>query len=692
MFLAAVSAGSWLATAVADRVQRPLAWAGSILAGTGVAAFASVVLIHLWRPQVARLVPAEQGLVRLDQGVLLARSALHSLFLAGLPCLLMGAAFPFLAAAAVSVKRAGEQMGGLVAVNTLAGVAGATATGFFLVPRLGAQTAMSLLCLLAALVGGAAVLLTAGRRIAALPAVLAVPALAVAGLWLDADHLRSAFFHRSAPITIDHFAEGATTTIAVGTHYVFDQPYKRELMTPGVSMSSTSYSARRYMGLMGHLPLFLRQGATDALLICYGIGNTASSLLSHPDLERLDVVEISREVLEASRLFERSGSDPLIDRRTRVIVDDGRHHLLTTARRYDVLTAEPPPPGNAGVVNLYSREFYRAARRTMKQGGVVAQWLPVHQLLKEDTLAIVAAFVAEFPHTALFYGQGYQWILIGSDQPLSIDPVAWTERAGLPGVSEDLRGIGIQEMEALVAAFLQRDAGLRAVTEAVEPLNDDRPSIQYPRRAVGPRPEVPEGLVGTPHDVLGLIANRDWFLAAPRRALAHLDAARQRAGSLEYRYLAAPELRELVYGTKLRLALSRVPGDPEVFALLGLDDDIAAAARRSVESGTSLPEARFLLARRAFYASAYEEAETLLGSLPEDQRRRAAVPEATYWLLRGGSERALGKANEAAASLRRAVSASRDALFREEMERLIPRVGESWPAEAGPLADVGGGQ
>ena len=65
------------------------------------------------------------------------------------------------------------------------------------------------------------------------------------------------------------------------------------------------------------------------------------------------------------------------------------------AQRYDVITAEPPPPNHAGVVNLYSREFYRLAKSRLAAGGVLTQWLPVFELSNAEVRAMIAAFVGE---------------------------------------------------------------------------------------------------------------------------------------------------------------------------------------------------------------------------------------------------------------------------------------------------------
>ena len=175
------------------------------------------------------------------------------------------------------------------------------------------------------------------------------------------------------------------------------------------------------------------------------------------------MVDISREVLSLAPNFARArGGNPLADPRVRVIVDDGRHHLLVRPQRYDVITAEPPPPNHAGVVNLYSREFYRLARSRLTPGGVITQWLPVFELSDGEVRAMIAAFVAELEHTALLYGYREHLILIGSPSPLAID-AARARRAGDdPGVVHNLQTSGIGDVDDVIASVVATDAQLPA--------------------------------------------------------------------------------------------------------------------------------------------------------------------------------------------------------------------------------------
>lgn len=554
--------------------------------------------------------------------------------------------------------------------------------GFVIMPLLGLQRALWLLASLAVLAGAAVIGWLPGTRQRRVAAGLLAAALVLGGLLVPRDHLRRAYF-ADASLRVGAIREGATTTAAGAVRMRFHEPALRELLTPGVSMSSTGFAARRYMGLMAHLPLLFSAGGRDALLICYGVGNTARSLLAHQRLARLDVVDISDEVLSLADFFAPAhGGNPLRDPRVHVHLDDGRQHLLTTNNRYDLVTSEPPPPVSAGVVNLYSREFYGAAKRALNPGGVLAQWLPVFQLAREETLAIVAAFEAEFPHTALFQGHGYQWILLGSDQPLRIRAGRWLSATREPGVAEDLARIGVVGFGDLLASYLQNDQGLRALVRGVAPLTDDLPSIQYPRRGLYGL-EVPPGLRGAPTDALALIEDRDALLGdgvldRSTRALRSMSLVHIALPALWY---GSPEARELMVGAPLMHALYFQPAHPYLLDLLRAGSDWVESAQAALDHGRDLVEARWVLARRSFYARDWG------GTLAQlDRMQPQAVGPARYWLLRGGAERALGRLDVARASFRNAADASREPAFKQAMAKLVANTDRPIEPWASPLS------
>ncbi|MFI5307622.1 MAG: fused MFS/spermidine synthase [Polyangiales bacterium] len=702
VYLAAIALGASLTAARADRSAAPLRTASLLCALSGVAAIAPVVLAPGWRDFERALLPRPIALRRVGLLREALDALLHATFLEAAACVIMGAAFPYVAAAWLRRENPGARTGSLLAVNTFAAVLGAVAVGFVWLPSLGELGSYCAAGLLLAVFGtlGAALDALRSRAHFVLCATCAI-CVTAATVVLPPRHLARTHFRSGGRLVA--IREGSTTTAAAAQRFAFGEPAYMELLTPGVSMSDTSQSARRYMGVMAHAAQLTARKPERALLICYGVGNTASSLLSHPDLKRLDVVDISEEVLGLAPLFAkaRGGRNPLRDPRAHVFVDDGRHHLITHDERYDVITAEPPPPNHAGVVNLYSRELYRLAKRRLAPGGVMTQWLPVFQLSDDDYRAMIAAFVAELPHTALLYGQDKHFVLIGSREPLAADLALAQRRAADPRVRQDMQTAGIGDVADLLGSVLQTDSELRKLVRGVAPLSDDRPSIQYPWAALSGYPDYSTLFGQNEARARALLAhdatNDDPALHAAARATVELTRALSLAGAV------SSERAEIVVGAVARRALAARPGNEEPLLLLELGSErtrlaaaslarpgaealLASAPAQASALGqigrlSALEQATLTLARRAFLLGDCRATSLLLSGIGT-----STTDGALRELLAAGCLRAQGHATEAAIGFRRAASLSHDATFRTLATELAAHAGAPYPREAGPLA------
>ena len=270
--------------------------------------------------------------------------------------------------------------------------------------------------------------------------------------------------------------EGVNETLQYYRKDKFDRPVQFRLVTNGHSMSGTNFPAQRYMRMFVYMPYLLHEEINSVLQISYGVGVTAEAVVSLPDLKQFDVVDISRDVLSMSEIIhDSSGIYPQQDPRTRVHVEDGRFFLQTTSNTYDLITAEPPPPKNAGVVNLYSQEYFELIRSRLNQGGIVSYWLPTHTLHDEDTLAIIKAFCNAFADCSLWTSIGLEFMMIGSKG--GIDPMAvetmQTRWSG--AVAAEMRNIGLEHPEQLGAMFLADQLLLEALATDAQPVVDNFP-------------------------------------------------------------------------------------------------------------------------------------------------------------------------------------------------------------------------
>ena len=131
--------------------------------------------------------------------------------------------------------------------------------------------------------------------------------------------------------------------------------------------------------LLAHVPLLLHPDPKRVAILGLGSGVTLGSALTHP-IGRADVLEISPEVVAASRFFDKENHRAIANPNTRVIVGDGRTHLVLTRERYDVIVSEPSNPWMAGIASLFTREFFAMARARLQPGGVLCQWAHTYDI------------------------------------------------------------------------------------------------------------------------------------------------------------------------------------------------------------------------------------------------------------------------------------------------------------------------
>ena len=373
--------------------------------------------------------------------------------------------------------------GVLTLANTVGAMLGSLLAGFVLLPFMGIEKSIFVVAC-----GYAAVAVLAarsgGRR---LLFALGPLAIALALFPFGAMHGRHVRYlespWRSEGYRVAAVKEGLTETVFLLRRDSLGQPLTWRLLTNGMGMSTTDYRARRYMGLFVWLPVAVHPAPRSALVISYGLGNTARALCATTEIERIDVVDVSADVLNMTPLVWRGPREsPLRDPRVRVHIEDGRFYLLTSRERYDIITGEPPPPKSAGIGALYSREYFGLMRARLAEGGIASYWLPVLHLEPREALAVARGFCDVFEDCSLWTGFGHEWVLLGTRGargPVSASRFArqWDD----PAVAPSLRAAGFASPAQLGATFLADASQIGALTRGLPPLVDDHPYRLDPR-------------------------------------------------------------------------------------------------------------------------------------------------------------------------------------------------------------------
>lgn len=387
----------------------------------------------------------------------------------------------------------GEQVARAYAWNTIGAVVGSLVAGFVVAARFDFFQAVDLLAAgyaLAAVTVGALFLASGGLGRAAAAACLLL-ALGLAGYGLaqarDQDRFARGLEYASPGLEVVFHRpglQGVTTAIRRR-----GEPLASLLLVNGQGMTLKLTDTK----LMAHLPMLVHPDPRRVLVICFGMGTTFRSALSHG--AEVTAVELVPEVLEAFPKFFADAEAVRRDPNGRLVATDGRNFLELTRERFDVISVDPPPPVDAaGVTNLYSREFVALARERLAPGGVFAHWIPfpgggvkdVHTLRM-----LLATIAAEFPHVLAVPALNDVGVhVLASDRPIEVDLPAIARRIAAPAVAADLH-----EWQPVPLEFFSRLGPLDALDfevaaphrmrvygaglQEVPRVTDDRPRLEF---------------------------------------------------------------------------------------------------------------------------------------------------------------------------------------------------------------------
>jgi spermidine synthase len=483
-FIAGLAIGAAVASALLPRTRYPGVWLGLALLAAAACALGAAAAVDrlplVMAFAVTRPDTTFESVVRLQVALGIAMQLPMTIAL--------GAAFP-LAIAHVS-PGAGEvarEVGMVYAANTVGAIAGALAASLLLIPWLGLQSSLRLAAALTGITAAAVCWRTVQRRggrvaLAGL-GVAGVAAAAMLPSWNEERMANGAYRYPPALAAGDleigleagrllYYREGAAGTVSVR-----ELPGSRSLAIDG-KVDASNAEDMLTQKLLAHLPLMLHRGARDVLIIGLGSGVTLGSALRHP-IERATVLEISPEVVAASELFWKENRQALADKRARLIVGDGRSHLLLSNDQYDVIVSEPSNPWMAGVAALFTHEFFTAARDRLRPGGILCQWAHTYNISDADLRSIVATFLSVFPDgTAWLVGEG-DVLLIGSTAALPLSEGAVAEAWRRPGVADDLARVSLRDPFSLLTMFVAQGDVLRGYADGGLVQSDDRMALEY---------------------------------------------------------------------------------------------------------------------------------------------------------------------------------------------------------------------
>lgn len=404
-----------------------------------------------------------------------------------------GLQFPLLIALLGKGKQeVGQQVGLAFAANTAGAIVGSLAGGFGILPWLSAPGTWAAVVVLLATLCGA--LVAENVRRSGLSRGLAAPlSAATAALALLMSTGPTAVWRHSIPVVGQARANSLQDRANFYRRRVLWESEGTEsaiaiIAADGLAFISNGKSdgnaildaGTQIMG--GLLGAMLHPDPKSCFVVGLGTGETAGWLAAVDSITGVTVVELEPAVDEMARRCASVNHNVLEHPKVRRVYDDAREVLLTSADRHDLIVSEPSNPYRAGVANLYTREFYLAARNRLNADGIFAQWLQMYAVDEETLQTVIATLRTIFPYVEVWETETKDSLFICSAEPIALDVPKLRDRIKQePFKSALAHAWRTDDLEGVFAHFVAGSSVIEKWNRAAGTLwnTDDRNLVEY---------------------------------------------------------------------------------------------------------------------------------------------------------------------------------------------------------------------
>lgn len=491
VFLAGSCLGNLVSSVWAERSEKPLKIFGGSQAVLGICSLLSLYIVSrlpFWTENVR----SQSALYEIyGQNSFLTGIWIKAAYTSAIlfvPAFLWGMAYPL--TAKLCIDRSpdpGREAGIVLGWNTAGSAAGSLAASYVLVGLLGIQKAVLLNGCLNLAAGCLLLWIRQDdrrktKRIwAGISAAAGIAVIAGIPEW-DRFEMSTSFLAPGQDVEgyadIRFYREDAYGITSVVDFLPYEQTYltTNRLYCQNTSDMNGSEDHRR----LGYIPLLLHPNPQKVLVEGLGAGITLRGVQEYGGLE-IDCVEISGAVADAAACFQEENGGVLDSSDVTLIIDDARNYLTTADQKYDVIIADIFFPMSSGSSSMFSREYYEVCRAALEPGGIMVQWIPIHQFSERELEITMKTFAQVFPETTVWFG------MLGNSVPA----------AGLVGGNTPL-SVSFERLEQLYGGETRMDLGNTALDdpymflshfvcslcpedfpETIAVNTDDRPVLEY---------------------------------------------------------------------------------------------------------------------------------------------------------------------------------------------------------------------
>jgi spermidine synthase len=173
------------------------------------------------------------------------------------------------------------------------------------------------------------------------------------------------------------------------------------LVIDGITML-TEFDEFAYHEMITHVPLITHNHPGSVLVIGGGDGGTVREIVKHKGIEKIDVCEIDKEVVNVCRQHLPFLAGSFDDPRVKIFYEDGAAFMKEKAGHYDVIIVDSTDPIGPGQI-LFQEPFYRDMKKALKPDGIaVTQCESI--FLHQDVIRGVYGFARKlYPQIRYYY-------------------------------------------------------------------------------------------------------------------------------------------------------------------------------------------------------------------------------------------------------------------------------------------------
>jgi spermidine synthase len=300
------------------------------------------------------------------------------------------------------------------------------------------------------------------------------PIKIISGVFRDGEisELKNVVFHK----------DGKTASVSVFDNYISatkEEKYIRTISTNGKPdaalnlIDNSKNFDEQTMILAGLLPVAIHRNPKRAAIIGIGSGLSSHAMLAFPELERVDTIEIEKEMVEGARKFGDRVKNVFFDKRSTISIEDAKTFFVRSKRKYDIIVSEPSNPWVSGVSSLYSQEFYHRVKRSLEPDGIFLQWIHLYELDLKTLSSIIKALSSEFSDYALYMPNNFDLFIVATKTGKVPEP---SDRIfTIPATAAELGKIELKNIQDIQV----RNVGNKDVIHPLFLLSDIRANSYY---------------------------------------------------------------------------------------------------------------------------------------------------------------------------------------------------------------------